>query len=215
VPNPADAELPDRSDAPRPAPAGPAVAAPRRQWGVILGVAAGVLVLDQLSKWWAVRTLGERTIDVVWTLRLNLVGNTGASFSRFGGQGPLISVGAVAVVIAVLWLAPSVDGPRPDGKPSTWSRVEAVALGLILGGALGNLVDRAFRGDAGFLHGAVVDFIDFQWWPVFNVADMGVVVGAILLALAFVLAPAARGSDEPATGTGPAADAPGAGDDHG
>ncbi len=142
-----------------------------------------MLLVDQLSKWWAVHTLTTRTIDVVWTLRFNLVGNTGASFSRFGGQGPLISLGAVAVVCAVLWLSPVAP-----------SRLGSVALGMILGGALGNLVDRAFRGDAGFLHGAVVDFIDFQWWPVFNVADMGVVIGALLLAYSFLRAPVTTGS---------------------
>ena len=158
-------------DAPR---AGP-TAVPIRRWGLILGVAAGVLLIDQLSKWWAVRTLTAQTIEVVWTLRLNLVGNTGASFSRFGGQGPLISIGAVAVVVAVLWLSPGVS-----------TRLGSVALGMILGGALGNLIDRAFRGDAGFLHGPVIDFIDFQWWPVFNVADMGVVIGGLLLALSFL-----------------------------
>lgn len=171
--------------------------APRRQWGIILGVAAGVLVLDQLSKWWAVRTLSSQTLDVVWTLRFNLIGNTGASFSRFGGQGPLISIGAVLVVIAVVWLAPGIDGSGADGRPTMWSRVGSVALGMILGGALGNLVDRAFRGDGGFLHGAVVDFIDFQWWPVFNVADIGVVVGALLLAASFAFAPTAS-AGEPA-----------------
>jgi signal peptidase II len=60
----------------------------------------------------------------------------------------------------------------------------AVALGMIVGGASGNLCDRLLRGDAGLLHGSVVDFIDFQWWPVFNVADIGVVCGAILLVIA-------------------------------
>ena len=144
-------------------------------------MAALVLLIDQLSKWWAVHTLTTRTIDVVWTLRFNLIGNTGASFSRFGGQGPLISLGAVAVVCAVLWLSPVAP-----------SRLGSVALGMILGGALGNLVDRAFRGDAGFLHGAVIDFIDFQWWPVFNVADMAVVIGALLLAFSFLRAPDGR-----------------------
>ena len=68
------------------------------------------------------------------------------------------------MVGGLLWYS---RGVRPD-----WG---LVALGLIVGGALGNLVDRAFRGDAGFLQGAVVDFIDVQWWPVFNVADMAVV----------------------------------------
>ena len=162
---------------------------PRRAWGLILGVAAFVLVADQLSKWWAVRTLTTRTIDVVWTLRLNLTGNTGASFSSFGGQGPLISLGVVAVVVAVLWLSPMAP-----------SRLGSVALGMILGGALGNLTDRVFRGDAGFLHGAVVDFIDVQWWPVFNVADMSVVIGALLLAFSFLRAPA--GSSGLASGQG-------------
>ena len=54
---------------------------------------------------------------------------------------------------------------------------------MIVGGALGNVLDRAFRGDAGFFHGGVIDFIDFQWWPVFNVADIGVVCGAVLLVI--------------------------------
>ncbi|MDZ7734062.1 MAG: signal peptidase II [Acidimicrobiia bacterium] len=76
---------------------------------------------------------------------------------------------ALVVVGALVWTGRSLS-----------SRSGAVALGLVLGGALGNLADRAFRGD-GLLSGRVVDFIDLQWWPVFNVADMGVVVGAILL----------------------------------
>jgi signal peptidase II len=62
--------------------------------------------------------------------------------------------------------------------------VGAVAVGLILGGAAGNLCDRAFRAGDGFLGGAVVDFIDLQWYPVFNVADMCVVGGAVLLLIA-------------------------------
>lgn len=62
------------------------------------------------------------------------------------------------------------------------SKLGALALGLILGGAVGNLIDRAFRaGSGGFFSGAVVDFIDFQWYPIFNIADIGVVVGGILL----------------------------------
>ena len=70
----------------------------------------------------------------------------------------------------------------------------AVAAGLVAGGALGNLGDRAFRGDDGFLHGAVVDFIDLQWWPIFNVADSAIVVGGILLVVVSMLTPV----DEPA-----------------
>ena len=68
------------------------------------------------------------------------------------------------------------------------SRVQLVLVGLIIGGALGNVLDRLLRaplGDepSGFMRGAVVDFIDVQWWPIWNVADMAVVVGAIALAL--------------------------------
>ena len=66
------------------------------------------------------------------------------------------------------------------------TRMGAVAVGLVLGGAAGNLTDRALRAGDGFLGGAVIDFIDVQWYPVFNVADMAVVGGALLLLLATV-----------------------------
>jgi signal peptidase II len=108
---------------------------------------------------------------------LELARNTGAAFSRFGGQGPLIGVLAIGIVAVLLWQGRTVS-----------SRVGAVALGMILGGAVGNLIDRAVRG-GGFMHGAVVDFINPQWWPVFNVADSCVVVGAILLVIVSVVAP--------------------------
>jgi signal peptidase II len=142
-----------------------------RRWGTVAAVAAVVLAADQLSKWWALNHLQDRTIHVVWTIELQLTRNTGAAFSRFVGQGPLIAIGALAIVGYLLWQGRTVA-----------TRWGAVAIGLILGGALGNLVDRAVRG-GGFLQGAVVDFINPQWWPVFNVADACVVVGAILLVL--------------------------------
>lgn len=66
----------------------------------------------------------------------------------------------------------------------------ATSVGLIAGGAVGNLIDRAFRGDDGFLQGAVVDFIDLQWWPVFNIADAAIVVGAVLLVVVSFRIPA-------------------------
>ena len=66
----------------------------------------------------------------------------------------------------------------------------AIAVGMIVGGALGDLVDRALRTNGGsFFSGSVVDFIDFQWWPVFNLADMGVVVGGFLLVFAYLRSP--------------------------
>ena len=133
--------------------------------------AAVVVVVDQLTKWWALETLdGGRVIDLVWTLRLRLVFNTGAAFSSFQGLGPLLGVAAVAVAAVLLLNRRLVSG-----------RLSAVATGSIAGGALGNLADRLFRSDDGFLGGAVVDFIDVQWWPVWNVADMGVVLGGATL----------------------------------
>lgn len=136
-------------------------------------VAAAVVLVDQLTKWWALEALDDGGIDLVWTLRFRLVTNTGAAFSLVQDWGPLVGLLAVVIVALLLWTGRSVA-----------TRTGAVGLGMVLGGALGNLLDRAFRSGDGFLSGAVIDFIDLQWWPVFNVADMGVVVGAALLLLA-------------------------------
>ena len=150
---------------------------------VLVGLA--VLLADQLSKRWALNRLVEGPIDLVGSLRFNLAFNTGTAFSMGSGKGlgPWISLLAIGVVVA-LALA--------GGTART--RLGAVAAGLVAGGALGNLGDRAFRGDAGFLHGAVIDFIDLQWWPIFNVADSAIVVGGILLVIVSMLTPV----DEPA-----------------
>ncbi len=137
---------------------------------LVLAVAAVILVADQLTKWWALERLSDGSvIDVVWTLRFNLTFNTGASFGLGGEFGPLIGLLAIGIVGFLVWQGRTVS-----------TRTGAVALGMILGGALGNLSDRAFRGD-GLFDGAVVDFIDVQWWPVFNIADVGVVLGVLLL----------------------------------
>jgi signal peptidase II len=134
---------------------------------------AGVLAIDQLTKWWAVESLADnRAIDLVGSLQLKLAINHGSAFSLAQGRGALISLLAL-VIVAVL-----VRSGRYATRPAS-----AVAIGLVVGGALGNLVDRAFREGDGFLGGGVVDFIDLQWWPVFNVADSAIVVGAILLFL--------------------------------
>ena len=136
-----------------------------------VAAAASVVGVDQLTKWWALQALDDgRVIDLVWTLRLRLVFNTGAAFSSFQGLGPLLGIAAVAIA-AVLLLNRRLASDR-------WS---AVAAGCIAGGALGNLSDRLFRSSDGFLQGAVIDFIDVQWWPVWNVADMGVVLGGAAL----------------------------------
>lgn len=171
-------------DGPTDEPTAPVAVGPRRL-GLVLVVGVVVLVADQLTKHWALGALGDgRTIDVVGSLRWNLAYNTGTAFSLGSdrGLGPWISLLAIAVVV-VLAL----------GYTSRF-RLGALAAGLVAGGALGNLADRAFRGDDGFLQGAVVDFIDLQWWPIFNVADTAIVVGAGLLVLASLRAPAASPS---------------------
>jgi signal peptidase II len=174
-----DKAAPVRDDREDDAPAadGPAtgateVAAPRRaRWGLLLGVAAIVLAVDQLSKAWAVSELGDgRTIDLVGSLRLRLTMNYGSAFSLANGRGVLISLLALVVVAVLLRTGRHARSP-----------VMAVALGFVVGGACGNLIDRAFRAGDGFLGGGVVDFIDLQWWPVFNLADSAIVVGAITL----------------------------------
>ena len=148
----------------------PVATAQRGRWPLLLGVAAAVLAADQLTKWWAVETLDTRTIDVVWTLRLQLTVNYGSAFSVARGRGAVISL--LALVIVALLLRSGRYATRPG---------MAVAIGLVFGGAVGNLIDRAFRAGDGLLGGGVVDFIDLQWWPVFNIADAAIVVGALLL----------------------------------
>ena len=143
--------------------------ATRRLWILI----ASIVVADQLTKHWALNRLSaDRTIDLVGSLRFNLAFNKGMAFSQATGAGPVIgALGFVIVIVIVLWLRRSATG------------VAAVAAGMIVGGAIGNLIDRLFRGEA-WLRGAVVDFIDLQWFPVFNVADSCITIGAILMVVA-------------------------------
>jgi signal peptidase II len=166
-------------------PTGTAPAPPRpragARWALIGAVALVVLALDQLTKWWALHELDTRTIDLPWTLRLNLTLNRGAAFGLGSRYAPVIALAAVCVVVVVLGTTRGLD--------ARWPRV---GVGLVLGGALGNLADRVFREGTGFLGGAVVDFVDLQWWPVFNVADAAVVIGGILLLLSTALVPEPR-----------------------
>jgi signal peptidase II len=141
-------------------------------------VAAVVVAVDQLTKWWALNRLSlqgcgvpDGCIDLIGTLRFRLVENPGGAFSFGTDFGPLL--GLVAAVMAVVLLRIS----RSAG-PGV-----ALCLGLVTGGAVGNLTDRLLRARDGVLSGHVVDFIDLQWWPVFNVADMAIVTGVATLAL--------------------------------
>jgi signal peptidase II len=137
---------------------------------------SGVIVLlDQVSKAWALRDLADgRIIHVIWTMQFNLTFNRGMAFSRGTGIGPIIGViGLVVVVLLLLSLR------RADNA------LTRVATGLIIGGAVGNILDRLFRG-SGWMRGAVIDFIDFQWWPVFNIADMAIMIGAATMMVAML-----------------------------
>ena len=138
-------------------------------------VAAIIVLFDQMSKAWALRDLADgRIIHVIWTMQFNLTYNRGMAFSRGTGIGPIIGViGLVVVVLLLLSLR------RADNA------LTRVATGLIIGGAVGNILDRLFRG-SGWMRGAVIDFIDFQWWPVFNVADMAIMIGAATMMVAML-----------------------------
>ena len=153
-----------------------------RSRSLLLPLAAVVVAADQATKHWAVNSLSDgHVVHVAWTLQFALGFNKGMAFSRATGLGPLIGVIAM---LAVVWLLSSLR--------RTGSALSAVGMALVAGGAAGNVVDRLLRGD-GWFRGAVVDFIDLQWWPVFNIADSAITVGGCLLVLGALRA--ARGPE--------------------
>lgn len=132
--------------------------------------------MDQLTKVWAVAALSDGPIVLIdGFLQLRLTRNPGAAFSSFTGGGAFLAVIAAIVAVAIGFLLPLIE-----------ERLERVALALVMGGALGNFTDRIFRGD-GFLDGAVVDFIDFSFFPTFNAADSAISIGVVLMLLSVVL----------------------------
>jgi len=134
-----------------------------------MGVVALVIIaLDQITKVWAASALVDRDIDLFWTARLHLIRNYGSAFGVGSQLGRWLAVIIVFVIIGVVLYSRTVT-----------NRLMLLLLGGIVGGAIGNLIDRLLRAEDGFMSGGVVDFIDFQWWPVFNVADMAVVVSAL------------------------------------
>ena len=142
----------------------------RRGAAILFGTAAVVLTLDRLTKLWAERTLADAPIEVIrGVLTLRYTTNSGGAFS-LGESAPwLFAAATITVSVAIVVTAFRHRDP-----------FVAAALGLVLGGALGNLTDRALRGPG--LSGRVIDFVDLHIWPVFNVADAAIVCGAVLLA---------------------------------
>ncbi|MGH3548145.1 MAG: signal peptidase II, partial [Pseudonocardiaceae bacterium] len=150
----------------------------RRRTGLLAAAAIVTLVLDVLSKVVAVATLeGKPPMKLLGgALYLVVFRNSGAAFSMATGLTWLLSLIALGVVVAIVRLAPRL-------RSSGW----AFGLGLVLGGALGNLVDRLLRAP-GPLQGHVVDFLsllapDGSVWPVFNLADSAIVCGGAVLIL--------------------------------
>jgi signal peptidase II len=142
---------------------------PRR--AVWISVAVAVIVAaDQATKSIAVERWTDRPLQVIGTaVEFSVTRNSGSAFSRFQNLTPLLAIGAIIVAIVLARAA----------RTET-DRVTLCALVLLLGGALGNLTDRFFRAPS-FLHGSVVDFVKVGSFPVFNVADSCVTVGATLL----------------------------------
>ncbi|WP_051515394.1 signal peptidase II [Candidatus Blastococcus massiliensis] len=176
----------------QPDPAG--APAPRPRTRLLLVLAAAVLALDLVSKLVVVATVerGEDIRVLGGALYLTHLRNTGAAFSFAEGFTIVFTVVALAVVAVIVRTARRL-----------FSTGWAVALGLVLGGAVGNLIDRIFR-EPGFLRGGVVDFLsvfgpDGEVWPVFNVADSAIVCGGVLgagLALRGIDFDGSRAGDE-------------------
>jgi len=144
----------------------------------VIGAIAAIVAVDQLTKAWAVAALSDGPVHVIGdTVEFELTRNGGGAFSRFQGMTPVLAVGAIVVTFVLFRVLRGMTDP-----------VLVVALTLVLGGALGNLVDRFVR-SPGFLRGHVVDFVSVGWWPVFNVADSCVSIGAVLLIVRSLRAP--------------------------
>ncbi|MFM7049015.1 MAG: signal peptidase II [Polynucleobacter sp.] len=143
------------------------------KWYVLL--ALGVLIADQITKWWAQMSLPmAQPIKVTDFLNWFLIYNPGAAFSFLsqagGWQRWFFTVIGIVAAIVIIWLL----------QKNTHDRPFCLALSLILGGAIGNVIDR-------LLYGAVVDFIDVHYdgwhWPAFNIADSAISIGATLIVI--------------------------------
>ncbi|MEA2682674.1 MAG: signal peptidase [Chloroflexota bacterium] len=135
---------------------------------MLIAVALVVLVLDRVTKVLVQHNLALNDHvpvlgDLLW---IDHTQNTGISFSIARSYGGVVFVFDIIAILFIAYLA------RRAPKDEPWLRV---GLGLVLGGAVGNVIDR-------ILAGSVTDFIDFRIWPVFNLADMGITVGALIIA---------------------------------
>jgi signal peptidase II len=141
-----------------------------------LWIGLAILLVDQISKNLARDNLEDSPVEIIgdW-LRLRYAENPGAAFSSFSDSGQIIGVIAIGVTAFLVFMI-----------SRTTRRIELIALALVLGGALGNLTDRIFRG-SGVLDGHVVDWIDWWFIPTFNIADAALNVGVAMLLLSALL----------------------------
>ena len=141
-----------------------------RRWRTLLSVAWFIWILDLATKAWAVEQLAHREpIKILGTFfQLTLVRNPGAAFSFATNATLLLSLFGIIVLLGITYFAPRITSKG-------WS----IVLGLVMGGILGNLMDRIFR-EPGFLRGHVIDWMQLPHWPIFNIADSAIVVAAAL-----------------------------------
>lgn len=160
----------------------PAPPLPPRRVGLLAAIASTVVILDLISKIVIVATVqpGEPIRVLGGLVYLSLIRNPGAAFSMATGMTWVLALIAIGVVIFIIRMAPRL-------RSTPW----AISLGLVLGGAIGNLIDRIFRAP-GFLQGHVVDFVSVfgpnaEYFPVFNVADSAITIGGISLVITALL----------------------------
>jgi signal peptidase II len=139
----------------------------RNQYLVLSIVAAVVVAIDQLTKTIALENFKDAPEDVIdGVLTFRITYNSGGAFGLLQGLPGLFLVATIVAAVVILFWVRHLDRPH-------WM----VPLGMVLGGGLGNLIDRVIRST----DGRVVDFIDFQVWPVFNIADACIVTGVLWL----------------------------------
>ncbi len=141
-----------------------------QRWRTLLSVAWLIWILDLATKAWAVSQLANREpVEILGSFfQLTFVRNPGAAFSFASNATLFLSLFGIIVALGIIYFAPKITSKG-------WS----VVLGLVMGGVLGNLMDRIFR-EPSFLRGHVIDWMQLPHWPIFNVADSAIVVAAVL-----------------------------------
>ena len=141
-----------------------------RRYTTAGAIALAVVIADLLTKRWASATFSAEPVNVIGTfLQVRFVENTGAAFSSFQGNGSFFGVAAIGAIAFVLWIMRNAE--------STW---EVAGFGLVIAGALGNLIDRIARGP-GLFDGPVIDWVNLWVIPTFNVADAAITIAVVLL----------------------------------